>query len=269
MSPAERLAAISVDKRLPDVLERDAQARADFTFGRSIDAALVGDAIERADADMFVHYVANGRQSVPVEELSDGGLYGTYAEPDISTGRLEKYGMSTLLGYAGEASHFLGFIVEPKPLPDSTPGLVWDVDVRKDGTATATLLTLTGELYAVDLEPRGATLEPGAGPPSGWPPPIPVAFGRWTFLTGRRAQLVSLEAADKAFLKCADRAWARARPKLPADAQEADQSRAKVIKKSCEKEVAAVETAMADNVEGHLEARTFLVDRARAKLGKP
>lgn len=230
---------------------------------------LVAEAIERADADMFVSYRANGGEDFPIStyELSDAGHFGTYVDPDVSGGVLKKYGGVTYLGYAEGATYLLSFNVEPRPLPDRSPGLVWDIEVA-DGAAGVRFVSLDGESYGITLDGEALSLDPRPGPSARWPAPVPgPGFGRISFATGRRMEATPLEPVDKAFLKCAEQAWARAQKRMtPEQIAAHPEAHAREIRRACGRQISAWERAFSENIDASVKARTALFEKAKTRM---
>lgn len=263
----ERIESICVCRRLPDLVKKHAEMMG--AAAHAVRLELVDEAIARADADMFVSYRANGGQAFPMAtyELSDAGHFGTYPDPDVSRGGLKKYGGATYLGYAEVATYFLSVNVDPKPLPDRSPGLVWDIEFSH-GTASVMFVSLDGESYGIGLDREALPLDPRVGPSARWPAPVPgPGFGRIAFSTGRRVETTPLEPADKAFLKCAEQAWARARKRMTQEQIDADpEAQAREIRGACGRQIAAWERTFSENIDASVKARTALFEKAKARV---
>jgi hypothetical protein len=256
---SKRLTAISVKTRLPDLAEKHAKWHRDSLF--EVRFKLIAEAVERADADMFVSYVAGSEELFPLGliRLTDDGHFGGYPDGDVSSGALDKYAMTTHFGYApSSTSYLLSPYFEAKPLPDRSPGLVWKVEDQG-----VLFVSLDGESYAVDVE----SLRPGVGATSSWPKPVPnPAFGRLA-LPYRREESTPLGPVDDAFAKCADQAWVKAQQAMTPKQREAPLTpRGSVVRKACAKEIAAWDVAFAANIDASVKRRTALYEKAKARV---
>lgn len=255
----ERLAAISVRRRLPDLAKR----HDDLTpSAHAVALDLVAEAIERAQPDMFVLYLSGGAETFPIleYEMTDAGHFPSYPDGEMSTGVLKKYGGTTLLGYvSGQTSYILSYNVEPKPLPERAPGLVWEVELYK-GQIGVSFVSVDGESYAFD----SAALDLQAGTPSTWPAPVSSpAFGRMAFAVGRRPQTRDIEAADKAVLDCAE----QARKRMTSEQIAAEPAlEARWIRRNCRSAIIAWEKTFGAIIEDNVKARMALVEKAKARL---
>lgn len=259
---AAQLTAKSVQAKLPDLAKR----QTDLTPSpHAVPLALVAEAIERAEVDMFVRYVAGAGQASPIleYELTDAGHFPTYPEGDVSTGLLKKYGGTTYLGYvSGGPGYVLSYSVDPRPLRDRSPGLIWSVEVD-EGEVSVFFVSLDGECYWLD----GSSVDPVVGSPDRWPEPVSSpAFGRMAFTVGRRAQTRSLEAVDEALARCAE----GARKRMSAEQIQAEpELEARWVRRNCQRQIAAWERTFAALIEDDVRARSALVDRAKERLGGP
>jgi hypothetical protein len=257
---AAQLAAKSVHTRLPELAKRHAELS---PSPHAIPLALVAEAIERAELDMFVSYAARDGEAFPIldYELTDAGHFPTYPEGDVSTGLLKKYGGTTYLGYvSGGPGYILSHSVEPRPLRDRSPGLIWSVDVD-EGEVSVLFVSLDGECHGL----AGASVDPQVGSPDRWPPPVSSpAFGRMAFTVGRRSQTRSLEGVDQALSTCAE----GARKRLSSEEIQAEpELEARWVRRNCQRQIAAWERTFAALIEDDFRARSALVDRAKARLG--
>jgi hypothetical protein len=259
----DRLGAISVRTRLPE-LAKDA----DYGIDDLPPFARIEEAIERAQAGMFVSYVANGAETLPAAEyrILDDGHFPPYPDSEVSGGGLARYDATTLLAYApGNADYLLKVAFELAPLPDRAPGLVWDV-FTADQRADVLFVSLDGEWYLITPKAGGPSIEVGVDPPARWPPLSNPAFGRIALST-RREQTAPLAPVDDAFAKCAERAVSRARKGMTPEQLEANPwPSTDAIRRACAKEIAAWEQTFAKNVDASIARRTALIEKAKARV---
>lgn len=268
----ERLRLISVRVRMPDLTSDDADR-----------IEKIGEAIEGANAGMFVRYVSHGAETRLAygEELFDGGhacLRDAESERRKTTERLARYGAQSMICYASGSPMYLGVMGSLPPLPSGMPGLVWEVEDR-----LAIFVSLDGGSYGIRLDgsdPR-PTLEPGAGPPASWPAPASdVAFGRQAMSTGKRVQTRDLEKVDASFGACAEKAWTRAHKRFEggrftkdpemeswiAGGLEEDQVMQLALRRACKKDIQAWEAVFVAMIEERVAARRALFERAKARV---
>jgi hypothetical protein len=258
-----------VQARFPELVTRHEAATAPEDF------ELLADAVERATADMFIRFAAGARASSapgdpPSPEYenyeSDGGFFGAYPLGDVSEGGLRRYGGTTYLGYTEETEFLLIADYSPPPLADGTPGLVWKVDRQRTRTLVHMLL-FDGRFAWIELGAGAAPFARGVPPTAGWPAPVlGPAFGRIAFVTGRRVERVPLASADRAFERCASRAWSafkRGRKQDEIDARTGIHAR--TIHAACAREIAAWESTLASSMSPVEQPRQALFDRARAR----
>jgi hypothetical protein len=264
---AERLARISVRRRFPEL----ANAHLAQPGAGHVALALMDEAIEHAEADMFVSYLASGAEAFPVAEndLIDTGAYLPYPNDpnsDVSTGVLTRYGLATYFGYSPSARDYILAVRHGlAPLPDRTPGFVWDVVTRPHATPYAIFVSVDGETYHIALKPDGPSLEPSVDPVATWPPIANPAFGRLAFVTVRRPMKSPLAPADDAFHRCAEQAWSRAKKAMTPEERDADPlPSGSVVRSACAKEIAAWERSLANSIDASVAERTALVDKAKA-----
>jgi len=259
-SLAKQLAAIRVPARLPDVA-----AKVEVEV---ISPATVEAVVTRAEADMFVTYVANEARTLPDFDvrLVDNGHFPPYPDSDIQPGPLAAYQGWTAVAYAPGASDFILTVqVHLDALRDRTPGLIWSVDSTAKHP-TVTFLSLDGEIYSFSLGPGSASVAPGVDPPASWPKPVNQLFGR-TALGGRRTQVAALDREDRAIEACAKRVSARIRRGMTPEQLEAyPWPPMPLIRSGCSAELAAWERTFVENVEADVARRTALLDKARARV---
>ena len=263
----EVLESISVRRLLPDLASRTQPV-----YG-AIPLAQIAEAIERAHADMFVSYVANGAATLPTDAftLVDDGHFPPYPgaeSSEVSAGELDKYGASTRLGYSpGSSDYVLSVGVELEPLRDRSPGLVWAAEKSVLGTPNVTFVAVDGETYSIDLKAGGPSIERRVPPVRKWPPIANPVFGRIAFATTRRDRPSPLAPLDDAFAKCAEQAWSRAKQAMSPEQKEADPAPApSVIRAACTKHIAAWERTFAKNLDANIAARAALVDKAKVRI---
>ncbi len=260
------LEAVSVAKRFPDLNAEDSRA-----WG-TLRGEIIDKAIDRAGADMFMTYVANGRKlhGGGNFHLTDSGHYGLYPDPTVSTGVLDKHKATTVLGYVEGATYFLSLTFPEDeeggiPIADRTPVLIWEITRDERGKTWVELVTFGGEAASFEVEPNGPTFEQGVPPSTGWPPAITnPAFGRHAFAVGVRTEAVSLDGVDRAFLKCAERAAVR--PKKLLSDREFAKTISVAVRDACKKQITAWEEAMQANMDAHVKAGEARVQRAKARL---
>jgi hypothetical protein len=260
------LEAVSVAKRFPDLDAEDSRA-----WG-TLRGEIIDKAIDRAAADMFMTYVANGRKLYGGGNfhLTDSGHFGLYPDPTVSTGVLDKHKATTVLGYSDGATYLLS-VTFPEdeeggtPIADRTPILIWEVTRDERGKTSVEFVTFGGEAVSFEVEPDGPTFETGVPPSTGWPPAITnAAFGRHAFAVGVRTEAVSLDSVDRAFLNCAEHAAIR--PKKLLSDQEFAKTISVAVRNACKKQITAWEKAMQGNMDAHVKAGEARVQRAKTRL---
>ncbi len=278
----DRLTAIAVTTKLRTYKPED-----------SANLAKVDEAIRGASDDMFVHYASRGATSwlprlelVPdfVHGVEFGGVARESGEKwDPKAVGLAKYGgrnegFSDYDTPKGNHMQVMTLVGYPRPLPDGAPGLVWDVS----GTQ-AVFVTLDGGRYVVELSDadKGQTLEAGAGPESGWPPPIQNALIDVSGVTslakiGVLPQTTAddLLALDEAWSTCAAKTWAGAQRAIDkGQFTEADHKDwVKKVRTGCASPIEKQEKMLVHVVESRIKERQALYARAReraAAVGSP
>jgi hypothetical protein len=258
--------AISVAERLPELVQRNR----DINNLGHVTLEMLTLAIERASSDMVVSYAAGSEEVPPAASFSlvDDGHFVRYdGDAGVSSGGLERFGLSTMFGYAPSARGYVLFVsYDLKPLPDRTPGLIWVVD-----NTIVTFVSFDGETYAFNTKPDEVRLRSGAGAPEDWPAPVHnPAFGRAAFSVLRRKQTTPLEVIDDAFEQCADRAWNRAKAAMPPAQREADPvPQTAVIRAACKDVIVAWEKAFAANVDASVAERRAVYELAKKRLVAP
>jgi hypothetical protein len=270
------LAAVSVSAKLPQYTAQDAS-----------NLAKVGEVIQLATADMFVHYQSRGATSwlpslEPTPDNFSGLSYGGVAHQtddawDKTKPGLLKYGgeLRGFSEYGSRGNHMQVMIMAgyPLPLAESTPGLVWSTDGPR-----AIFVSLDGGRYRMDLSgaaDKGPTLALGAGPEAQWPAPlqhplVDVHFVSSLVKAGVLPQqsIDDLTALDDEWNACAQKTWAGAQRAV--DSQkltEADRKDwAKKVEKACAKSVKKQEAALVTFIEGRNKDRQALFDKAKARV---
>lgn len=237
-------AAISVRRRQPAIVERAAKdVPADST---RVGLGLIAEAIEKADADMFVRYIGKVRPSE--EDYSDTMHFGTYSKPVVSTDGLAKYGAETLLAYADDWPFLLIIRIKLQATPQDLPGLVWDVHGEE-----VWFVSLDGVSFLLPKE----QLSLGAGAPSKWPDVHDPVLGLAVPFNNVRDQFASRE-SDEKFLKCAEAAWKQV------NTRSEDQSL--VVRAGCGRQIAEWERTFAAAVDASVQERAALLAKAKARL---
>jgi hypothetical protein len=219
----EQLDALSVRKKLPSFTSLDAS-----------NLAKVSAAFDQADPSMIVHYVMrdpNGwlpHHSVTPQNVSGtsfgGGSWNTDDLWDRNKKGLAHYGGS-VKGYSEFESVGNHLFVQtqkgyPAPLASGTPGIIWEMD----GT-TAVFIAVDGARYTVDAGhsamEKGAPIELGAGPLSGWPTPLQHSLMGIPEITAlAKAGAIPQKTGDDLLLiddewnKCAQKTWTAAKPEI-------------------------------------------------------
>jgi len=262
--------------------------------------AKVGEAIQQADASMFVRVTAKGAEHAAWAPASEyiggvhqglGGRVGGYPadEPwDKAKGAgIQKYG-GILKGHPQYASpsrlrlHTMkGW---PQPLAANTPGIVWMLD-----SSTIVFVSLDGGRYELslpnDIEKDGAPIEGGLGPQSSWPPPLQHSLVDVDSVRGfAKGNAVpqkvgaDIEALDDAWFDCVNRAWSEGKKEHDAVAAtqgSADQKagklsgipkkyEAKAIK-DCAPDIKKLEQGLLQFIEARDKERSALYDKAKAR----
>jgi hypothetical protein len=273
---ADRLTAIAVTTKLPLL-----------TDGDSAQLSKVSDALGKATVEMFVHYVSHGATSwLPHPELVPEGLHGVEfggvaRESDDrwnpKAAGLAKYGgknqgfshYDTPQGNHMQVMKLAGY---PQPLADNTPGIVWKVD-----GSSAVFVTLDGGRYVVDLSSadKGPALEAGAGPQSGWPPPVQNALLDVSDVSSlAKAGAVPQKAADDLlaldadWTACAAKTWATAQRAIDTgNFTEADRKDwEKKARTACAATIHKQEAMLVKIVEARIKERQALFATAKARI---
>jgi hypothetical protein len=271
----DRLTLVAVRTRSPQLKAED-----------SASLAKIGEIVQAATADMFVHFVPGGQESwgptqavVPdaFNGISFGGVGHTSDDKwDPNAKGLAHWGGKNR-GFShedtprGNHMQVLRLGGYPPKLAAGTPGLVWEVS----GT-TAVFVTLDGGRYRVDLSQadKGQTLAPGAGPQATWPAPLAEALLDVPAVSsyakaGAMPQkaIDDLLKLDEDWTTCAAKSWAGAQKKIDSGKfTEADHKdwTAKA-EKACQKTVAAQEKLLLDLTEGRAKERLALFEKAKAR----
>jgi hypothetical protein len=273
----DRITALAVRTRNPQVKPED-----------SANLAKIGEVVQAATADMFVHFVPGGAESsgpsqVVVPDAFSGVSFGGVGRrSDDKWDPAKAKGLSRWGGKNKGFSHHdtprgnhmqvVRLDGYPPKLAAGTPGLVWEVDGR-----TAIFVTLDGGRYTVDLSQagdKGQTLAPGAGPAAQWPAPALDALLDVTALSsyakaGAMPQkaIDDLLKLDEEWTTCAAKSWKGAEKLI--DSQrftEADRKEwAAKAEKACKKTVDAQEKLLLSLVEARSKERHDLFDKARAR----
>ncbi|MBK8256751.1 MAG: hypothetical protein IPK82_29275 [Polyangiaceae bacterium] len=272
----DRLTAISVKTKLPK-----------FKTEESANLTKIGEAIQQATADMFVHFEAGGSEAwKPSQEavpqgftgIAFGGVgYKTDDKWDPKGKGLAKWGgknrgfsrYDTPKGNHMQVVKMDGY---PPPLAAGTPGIVWEVD----GTY-AVFVTLDGGRYRVDLSTsdKGQTLAAGAGPQAKWPAPLAEALlDVPTVSSYVKAGVMPQKAIDdllkldEEWTTCAAKTWKGAEKKIDsgkftvADEKEWIQK----VDKACQKTVDAQEKMILELTEARSKERLALFEKAKARV---
>jgi len=265
----KRLTAISVQKRMPDLMKKSG---ADPTgFGAWVWMRHIEEAIGRAEADMFVTYVRpKGSEEMRIGpslhaaiHVFDGGHFPSHLDADVTSGGLAQYGLTTSFGYApGDTGYLLSVDAQQGELPSQTTVLIWLVEIVEEERVAVHFVTLDGDSYGMVLVSGGPTFELRVAPPEKWPNPVPnPAVGRKGVASG------GLAPVDEAFAKCAEHAWATAQKSFtPKQRQERQPLTGAVVRKACENEILAWEKKLAELFVQRVEKGTVLYDKARARL---
>jgi hypothetical protein len=253
----------------------------------SASLAKVGDAVSQATADMFVHFASHGSKDyLPsltlVPESFHGIEFGGVARDtdvkwDPTAKGLAKYGgknegFSSYETPKGNHMQVMKLAGYPPPLADGTPGLVWDLN----GT-TATFVTLDGGRYNFDLSnaDKGANLDAGAGPQSGWPAPLQhplldVAAVSSLAKVGALPQksIDDLLALDQQWTECAAKQWAGAQRTVDTGRfTEADRKDwVKKARTACASSIKKQEAMLVVLIEARNKDRQALMDKAKARV---
>lgn len=277
------LTAIAVRTKLPS-----------FKLEDSAVLAKVSDAISQATADMFVHYASHGQTDwLPSVELAPNGFTGTsfggvgYSSDDAWDPKakgLARYGgrnegFSHIDTPRGNHMQVLTLHGYPPKLADGTPGLVWDVE-----TTRVTFVTVDGARYRVDVsKPDGQSLEPGAGPTSGWPAPAPDALLTVPDVStlakvGAVPQktIDDLLAFDDQWTQCAAKVWEGAQKQVDSMAHagrgyftDADRiTWEKKVRTTCAAMIRKQEVLLLQTVEARLKDRTDLHAKAKVRASQ-
>lgn len=247
-SAGARLAAISLKTRSPSAVKRAEATRSEPSA--PLELAAIAELIDAAEPDMFVRYL--GGEAVADQEISDRAHFGTYPDPDVSTGALAPYEAYTLLGYAEGYPFLLVLSATSRAPAKGTPALVWSVAGER-----ATLLSLDGVLF----ECAASEVAPGAGPSASWPAVLDPLTARAPAYSNLRDRFAA-RADDDALLKCAQRAWSKLKPK---DEEQRALLVGAAVRKACSKELAAWEATVAAAVEASVKERAALRERAKAR----
>jgi hypothetical protein len=154
---AERLSAIAVTKRFPDIKKEDAG---------KLDQ--VEKIIGLADKGMFVAYKRGERPTVHWSPVPGRNMYsGKVDDPKqaLAKYKAELFNFITFKGDELQGWGLQAAVADSTPA-DGTPGLVWDAD-----SSRATFVTLDGGVYEIDY--GGSDLTPSvAGSIASWPAPL-------------------------------------------------------------------------------------------------
>jgi hypothetical protein len=259
---------------------------AQFKAEDSANLSKAGEAIALATADMFVHYASHGAKDSPprvvvvpssFQGISFGGVARDTDTPwDPKAKGLAKYGgknegfsaYDTPKGNHMQVMKLAGY---PPALAEGTPGIVWELN----GT-TAVFVTLDGARYEIGLTgEKGPSLDPGAGPQSGWSAPLQsplldVSDVSSLAKAGALPQkaLDDLLALDQQWTVCAATQWAAAQRAVDTGHfTEADRKdHVKKARASCAATISKQEAMLVQIVEARLTDRQALWDKAKARV---
>ncbi len=247
LSHAE-LEAISVKQRLPDLFKR---AELPPFSMQLVGLEFIGEAIAKADADMFVRFVPK-KNDEPPQEISDSMHFNLFPDPVMPAGELTRYGVDTLLGFSqSDEDFFLLVSLKSQALPPELPGLIWEVTDGHVGFAS---------LDGADLGVLAEDVVRGAGLVSAWPAVHDPVLGRHSAFQPIRSHFASKQEDDR-FIACAKRAGRRA------TLQKADRgARARMVRTTCAKEIVAWQEAFAKAIDAEVAERAALLDKAKVRL---
>jgi len=245
--------------------------------------ARVGEAFQKAEAPMFMHYTGRGDTSFlpklkatpdSVSGIGYGGSqFGTGEELDKKYAKLGALGVR-LWGnhqpnHAG--NHVLTRETKDSRLAEGMPGLVWDVQ-----DTTAVFVSLDGGRYEVPLHnvDKGPTLVKGAGPEAKWPAPAQDSYADISMISalakvGGAPQKVvdELVAADDEWNKCAQKVWKEAEKRIDSGKMDlaAMKDHARKVEKSCVKSIDKMDATLLAYIEGRQKERKELFEKSKAR----
>lgn len=285
----EKLVAIAVTTKLPQFKPED-----------SGNLAKIGEALQAADAAMFVRASAKGAEHAtwaPASAFiggSEGSLGGRVtgypAEEGWEKGKgagLQKYGgiLKEHPQYASPSRLRLHTLKGwPPPLAANTPGLIWMLSSSK-----IVFVALDGGRYELDLpydlEKEGTPIEPGLAPQGSWPAPLQHALVDVDSVRGfAKGGAVpakvgaDIEALDDAWFECANKVWGEGKKEqdtIEASQGSADQKRGRLsgipkkyelkALKDCAPTTKKLEQGLVKFIEARNAERSALYEKAKAR----
>jgi len=260
-----------------------------FTAEDASNLTKVSEAFGLADAGMFVHFKAPGKDgSRGHMEVAPSNISGVgYGRNDFVTdetedkrhGKLAKHG-GVIRGYSSPETPQGNHIIvdraasDSSALLDQTPGLLWEIN-----SSSAVFVTFDGGRYHVDIPQREGIAMPfvsGAGPDSGWPKPVAdsyVDLGMLSILAklgaAPEATVEALEKIDGAWNACVAKGWKAATDKFDSGRPSNAQIKAEIRKlhTACNKHIDQFEATLLKFIDERTKARmaVFATAAARAK----